>query len=247
MRYTLQIRQGTDPGFALLKPIVIQGIKIKQKKDKIEFNYKAFDKNGFLDGYHNGYDKAFNLRNALVMIFGVSLTPLWGAPVTRNKSDPMYHSVRDVKRMMKTTGTSSAVLLEPHHVKRISEYLDALHSIDTEITGKVYEGISWYNRGLDEKDPTQKFILFYITLEFLGTYFNPIRNSTAKVRAVLNKYSNNAAITEQILACRHEIFHQGAQKYDISSYTHAMNSAINGAFRDIVFKKIPPKKASDGK
>jgi hypothetical protein len=234
MIFTLQLKQGKNPQFTILKPLIIDGIKIRQIKGEIQFRYKPKG--------NNGYDNAFNLRNALILTFAVSLTPIWGGPTPSNKSDPMYYSVRNLKRMMKRTGSFSTVLLEAHHAERLIEYTTALNSLNSEITGKIYEGLVWYNKGLEELDPTNKFVLFYITLEFLGNYFNPSQAPTAKVKGLLNNYSNDKSLTGEILKSRHKIFHQGVRKYDIEKYIQAMDSAIREAFKDIAFNKIPPTK-----
>jgi hypothetical protein len=165
---------------------------------------------------------------------------MWGGPTPSNKSDPLYYSVRNLKQMMKRTGSWTTILLEPHHAERLVEYTSALSALNQQITGKIYEGLVWYNKGLEEVDPTGKFVLFYITLEFLGNYFNLNKAPSAKVKELINKYSNAKSLKDEIVTCRNEIFHEGVRKYDVEKYLQAMNSAILEAFKDIVFNKIPP-------
>ena len=234
MRYLVQFRQGVGLQFSLKEPILVDGIRIMERRNVLEFHYKPTG--------NNGYDNATDLRLALILTFAVSLTMLSGAgPVIRNKSDPLYSSMKEFRKMVKSTGSKSTVLLAPNHIERLSEYTKKLNSLSIEIRRKIYDGIYWYNKGLDEVDLTDKFILFYIMLEYLGSYFDSTASPTAKVKAVLNKYSNNKEITNQIVACRNQIFHGGVKRYDIEHHTQAMDSAIREAFRNIIFNKIPPK------
>ena len=192
--YILQIKQGNGLRIAVDKPIVVGGIKIRQRRDEIEFR----DSNPYDQTNARRFDNIFNMCSALTLIFAVSLTKYWGKPPKLNKYvDSSYGSIKWYKDMEKLGSSKSTVLLGPQHIDRVLDYTNALSSLDTDTLAKVSEGISWYNKGLAEFELINKFILFYITLEFLGTYLNP-GSPTAKVRKILNTYSDNKDITETI-------------------------------------------------
>jgi hypothetical protein len=235
----VQVKQGEDLKFVIKEPIVIDGIRIEQRNDELRFrilNYDITDKNRL--------NLAFNLSRALTLIFAVNLTTYWGKPlgIKGLPKNNLMNKVRTYKDMEKLGSIKRTVLLEQHHSERILEYTKALDSLDTAIANGVSGGFSWYNKGLSEIELVNKFIYFYIALEFLGTYLNPNKHyPTAKVKIVLDKYSNNKELTDKITSTRHEIFHEGVKRADIAFYTQTMDSTIREAFRDIVFNKIAPK------
>jgi hypothetical protein len=237
-KYTLQVKQGDDLKFTLKEPIVIDGVRIEQRKDELRFcvlNYDITDKNRL--------NLAFNLSRALTLIFAVNLTTYWGKPlgIKGLPKNNLMNKVRVYKDMEKLGSSKSTVPLEQHHVDGILEYAKALDSLTDNITYKISEGFSWYNKGLGETELVNKFILFYITIEFLGNYLNRNRDSSTKVRTILNKYSNDTSLTQSIINLRNEIFHEGVKRADILPYIQVMDSTIREAFRDIVFQKISPK------
>ena len=236
--YIVQVKQGEDTRFTIEKPIVVCEIRIKQRKDELEFRQLHYD---IADA--NRLNILFNLSTALTLIFGVSLTTYWGRPPKiKGVHNDVFSSIKYYKDMRKLGFNQSSVSLEQHHSERIQKYTKALNSLDTNIANRVSAGFSWYNKGLSEIELANKFIYFYITLEFLGTYSNPNKQSpTAKVKAILNKYSNNKELTDKIISTRHEIFHEGIKRADIIPYIQTMDSAIREAFKDIVFNKISPK------
>ena len=238
-RYVVQVKQGDGLKFVIKEPIVVDNVRIEQRKDELRFcvlKYDITDKNRL--------NLAFNLSRVLTLIFAVNLQTYWGKPlgIRGLPRSNLIDKVKNYRDLEKLVSSKSTVLLEQHHANRILEYAKALDSLDANIASVVAAGFSWYNKGLSEIELVNKFVYFYITLELLGTYLNPNKQSpTVKVKTVLNRYSNNKELTDKITSTRHEIFHEGIKRADVMPYVQTMDSAIREAFRDIIFNKIPPR------
>jgi hypothetical protein len=109
-------------------------------------------------------------------------------------------------------GVTLSLKLDRELLKSIENLTSGLNRLSLNKRELIMRTLKWYNHGMIERDPIDRFICFWIALEAWSKWVAPEESrSKRKMRFVLEKY-NYEGDTEELYEVRSALFHAGVEE-----------------------------------